>query len=164
MEPPTPPTPLSAAHIRSGACLAFLGSLRALLDSGGCECVAHAQGLARRPGRCGGGGRGERRDDSGGDNGDDSGGGDNGDGGGGDRGDDSGERSEEGGGADDEEEERRGSSRGGGRQGSRDGAWATGLLGSWAARWAPRRCRLRGRRAVAGRRLEAFNAKSQSSS
>ena len=59
---------------------------------------------------------------------------------------------------------RRGSSRGGGRQGSRDGAWATGLLGSWAARWAPRRCRLRGRRAVAGRRLEAFNAKSQSSS
>ena len=111
MEPPTPPTPLRAAHIRSGACLAFLGSLRALLDSGGCECVAHAQGLARRPGRCGGGGRGERRDDSGGDNGDDSGGGDNGDGGGGDRGDDSGDRSEEGGGADDDEEEEDGPAR-----------------------------------------------------
>ncbi len=114
MEPPTPPTPLSAARVRSGACLAFLGSLRALLDSGGCECVAHSQGLARRPGRCGGGGRGERRDDSGGDNGDDSGGGDNGDdsgggddgdGGGGDRGDDSGDRSEEGGGAEEEEED-----------------------------------------------------------
>ena len=45
---------------------------------------------------------------------------------------------------------RRGSSRGGGRQGSRDGAWATGLLGR---RVGLRRCRLRGWRAVAGRRL-----------
>ena len=45
---------------------------------------------------------------------------------------------------------RRGSSRGGGRQGSRDGACATGLLGR---RVGLRRCRLRGRRAVAGRRL-----------